>query len=346
MVFEVGVPDRVKVIQNKKEYIDFVRDSHKIKNLYKTVYNFKYLKSINKPDYSSAIVNKMFFDADSENSLNVVKKFVDYLDKENYSYYLKQSSYDKFSKLQIYVLTNVSELNNKKNALYNGMVSLADSVGLTYGEAHSSDLDKSTFGDLAQLCPIGGTYKPKRNCYCSYISKSDLYDDDKLKQAAKHGNGKKIIYGKRRFDLKPFDYVDNFVCVDNSTIIENDDFDIKFDDKFVDSLPPFIKKVLSNYKGYCDNYINRWRVALYMRDIGYSKSLAEQILKKYYSKYINYSSLEGRGTQWDRFCKCKALHYVFNSSYREFPSVGTLLNEGYEITQEDEKAINNLYERF
>lgn len=339
MYFEVANPKRV-LIQSKEQYIDFVKRYNGVTNLYRTVYNFKYLKTKYSPDYNSAIVNQMFFDCDSERSLDVIKKFHNYLLERHIKHYMKQSSYMKF---HIYVVCKKVDLTYKKNALLNAMIHLAKDCGLSYGDSRTSDLDKATFGDLARICPIAGTFKPNRKTYCSYISEADLYNDNLLKERADKGNGKLIYYGKIGFDLKKFDLIDKNNIQASGEIIEKDDFNVKFDNKFIDCLPPLIKKILTNHNKYCDNYKNRWICALYMRDIGYPESLTEEILRTYFSKQLNWTSMNGTGTQWDRFVKCKALWYCYHGEFIAFPNIDTLLSEGLEITKEDETLINKLY---
>ncbi len=343
--FEVGNPKRI-LIKSKEDYLNFIKLNNGVTNLYKSVYNFKYLKSKFTPDYESAIINQMFFDCDSENSLEVCKKFIKYLDNHNLQYYLKQSSFDKFPKLQIYVLVEEDYIEHKKACLMNGMIYLAKEVGLTYGESSSCDLDKATFGDLARICPIAGTYKPKRNSFCSYISKEDLYYINKLKEKAKTGIGKRVIYNWEKFNLKKFDRLDlnQQLHLDNE-VLKYDDFKVEFNDKFVDCLPPIIKKILVNYNNYCDNYRNRWRVAIYMRDFGYPESLAKDIIEKYFSKIPNYSTCNGTCSQWDRFVKCKSLWYVYKGEFREFPTIQNLLDEGLEVTEKDKELIEKLYKK-
>ena len=339
LYLEVANPKR-KIIKSKEEYINFIKENNGITNLYKTLYKFKYLKNNYQVDYESAIIDKMFFDCDSENSLEVVKKFHNYLIKKDIKHYLVQSSYLKF---HIYVICKVTNLQNKKNALYNGMVYLAKGVGLSYGESKTSDLDKATFGDLARIHPIPRTYKPKRKAFTSYISRDYLFNDKMLKEASKKGNGAKIIYGTKEFDLTPFDNFEIYESNTLSMVIDNDDFKFELDDKVVSKLPPFIQKILTNYKEYCNDYKNRWRVGLYLRDMGFSESMTKEILKKYYSKVINYSSCNGNCSQWDRFVKCKALYYIFHGEFREFPTIQTLLEEGWEITKKDEEMFERLY---
>lgn len=339
LIFEVGNPKR-KIITDKEEYLNFITNNNGINNLYETVYKFKYLKTKFQVDYDSAIVDKMFFDCDGKNAWEVAKQFHEYLVKENIKHYMKQSSYMKF---HIYPCCKGNP-SNKKEALYTAMCELALNAGLNYGRPSTEfDLDMATFGDLARICPIPGTYKPNRKSYCNYITKEDLYDEEKLKEKAKSPGGRKIYYGEEKIDLNQYDDLTKYK--NYSTIsFECENFKEEFDEVQVNVLPPFIKKILSNYNNYCDDYKNRWRCAIFMRDFGYSEEMTYEICKIYFSKHLNWSTLNGKGTQWDRFEKCKSVHYVYhNQNKYKFPSLYTLKKEGWELEEEDEKIINQLY---
>ncbi|MFW6025474.1 MAG: hypothetical protein ACOCRX_03960 [Candidatus Woesearchaeota archaeon] len=333
---EIAIPQRY-LITNKEEYINFIRKYNGVTNLYESLYRFKYLKNNFKPDYESAIIDRMFFDFDSENALSNTIKFHNYLKKYNIKHYIKQSSYMKF---HIYVLCK-GQLQNKKHALTNAMYELIKDVGFSVGKGAKYDVDVSTFGDLSRICPIAGTYKPKKKSYCNYITPKELFDRDKLLEKSKKPFGYKHCIGSRLINLENYDY-------EPPTFLQNIDFEIeefnvKFNDKYVNILPPFIKKILANYKEY-GNWENRWRFAVLCRDFGYPKNLTDKIAKRYFSRVTNMGSLNGRGTNYDHFIKFNVLKNVYEKQEKyKFPNVNKLIEEGYEIETEDIEFFRDLY---
>ena len=333
---EIAIPQRY-LITEKSQYINFIKKYNGIVNLYETLYNFKYLKNDYKVDYSSAIVDRMFFDFDSENAHKNAIKFHEYLKENNIKHYIKQSSYMKF---HIYVLCK-GRLKNKKQALNNAMYHLANQVGLSVGKGDKYDLDSSTFGDLSRICPIAGTYKPKKKSFCNYITPDELYDKEKLLEKSKKPNGHKKCCCEKLFDLSEFDCE---TSLNNCEIDFNiEDFNTQFSEKHIQVLPPFIKKILNNHNEY-GNWENRWRFAVLCRDFGYPPHLVNEIAKQYFSQVINRGSLNSKGTNYDHFVKCNIIDNVYNSEEKyRFPSINKLIEEGYEIEEEDKRFLKELY---
>lgn len=343
---EVGIGSkqfRRITVNSNKEFKDTIKKYHGTVNLYETVFTYKYKSDDGRPVYNTAIIDKLFFDLDSDNSLENIKKFHLSLLKQDIKHCLVQSSY-----LRFYVLpeTEIDELDNKKAALLGIMKDLADKAGLTYGDAHSSDLDITSFGDVSRLMAVVGTWKTKRNNWVSYLKSEDLGDIKVLEHRTKFPLREPVNYGNKFLSLKPFDCEPEIDYSKRLMALPESDFEFEFNDKAVEILPPFLKKILTNYKGYGDNYSNRWRVVIYMRDKAYPRNAAEKICQEYFSKIVNHTTLKGEGSQWDRMVDCDTIGYVYNNRDRyQFPWISTLLNEGYEITKEDNELMEKLYGR-
>jgi len=332
VVLELANPKR-KLIQNKKEYVDWVKKNNGIMNLYQTVYKFKYARNQYQAEYDTAIIDKMFFDMDSKNAIKICCKFHEYLVKHNIKHYMLQSSYLKF---HIYVMCKVQELDNKKAALKNGMVGLANQIGLTFGREKSYDLDVATFGDISRICPIPNTYKPKRKGYCTYITENDLKSLDRLKQKTIIGKSRITYYGETLFDLKPFDIEPSYKELSKKVI---DPIKLEVGEGIINLFPPFIKKVLLNYETYAA-WDNRWKFCILCRDMGISRETTDEIAQQYFSQQNRTDYL---GNNYNHFKKTNVINLVFNSNRYKFPSADNIIDKGYELEQEDIEFINNLY---
>lgn len=336
MILELANPKR-KLIQSKQEYINFINSNHGIFNLYKSIYNFKYLSNQYKPDYTSAIVDKMFFDFDNEEkSLSNVIKFHNYLVQHNIQHYMVQSSYLRF---HVYVMC-YGKILNKKIALMNAMVYLAQENNFSYGYSKNDDLDKSTFGDLARITAIPSTYKPKRKCWTSYISETDLYDLNALKLKSETGNGEKYVYGTIKFNLEDYDGTDSNPSI--SIKFQISEFNVEFKESHTKLLPPFLQKVIMNYKEY-GNWENRYRFTVYCRDFGYPIEVTRKIAQQYFSKV---KRTDHFSTNYDHYKSQRILEKVYNHEDKlekyKFPD-WSILAKDYEIESQDILAINNLY---
>jgi hypothetical protein len=341
LIKEIGTPDRI-LVTSIDDYLKLFKTLNGKTNLFETVYKFKYLKTEYQPDYESAIIDKIFFDADSSNSWNAVKKFHEYLMSINIKHTIKQSSLMRF---HIMVASDDTDVDNKKRALKNAMIGLSNDANLTFGKSDECDFDYATFGDLSRLCRIPGTFNVKRKSWCNYVTEEELYSEDKLKEVSQSMRTKQVWFGKNKIKLKDYDFETEYT---RNEVANYGDFDMviegtEFIKNVINTFPPFIQKILNDYNDY-GTYKNRWRFAIYCRDIGMPKSTVDEIANIYFSKIINTGSLKGRGTNYDHFKKFKVLKLVFESDKAyTFPHVIQLLNEGYEITEEDEKDFEGIY---
>ena len=327
-LFEVGNPKRV-LVYDKKGYKDYIKKNNGVANLYETVYHFKYLKDKYKPDYASAVIDKIFFDFDSENSLINIRKFHNYLLSKNIKHYMVQSSYLKF---HCFVFCKKEELNNKKCALFNSQVFLAKENSFSFGNEKWNDLDKSCFGDIARLKAIPLTFKPKRNGWVSYINSNDLNDIDILKGLTQEPRKVKTFYGSDLFSLKEFDNEKLNDYSDCDKIIDLNDYESNFNNEFEKLFPPLIKKILIGKNGY-GYWRNRWAFTIFCRDMAFPKNVTDRIAKKYFSKQLRTDKMKNN---YEHFIRCKIIDYVYgNANKYIFPSLIEFKNNGFEVTDDD-----------
>jgi len=354
VILELAIPKRT-VIHNKEQFNKFLKKYHGRTNIYKSVYKFKYPATVYAAEYETAILNTMFFDCDSKDSINVINKFHNYLVEKNLRHHIIQSSFKRF---HLFVAVKPNNIyTNKKVALFNAMVHLAKEAEISYGygDVENIDLDASSFGDLARLCALVKTYKPKKKSWVNYVKIDDVNDEERLKKiSSRLYKTKPTYYGTKLFDITKFDDgqpTENMVRPNRDWSECNLEVTNEEATKLAQAFPPIIKKILSNYKpegsikGYCDDHNMRWLVAIVCRDaFEFDPKVTEQICKHYFSQHKNYSTCNGSCTQWDRFEVCHGVDSVYTGHHAHRTiSLHTLEKRGYEVTKEDREFWSEIY---
>jgi len=261
MIYEVGLPR--KTINSKKEEADFINKYNGMKAIYRTVYNFELMNDY-KPDYNSAIVNKLFFDFDDNDCWNEANRLHQFLIKENIKHYIIMSG----KGYHIFILTKDYKPQNLKSCIYNSQHYFIDKLNLK--------CDSQVVGDNARLHRIPNTYNVKAKRFCIPITKEQFKSGDIIiKQAAQYQNFiKNISIGTELFDVSRYDYKsDKF---SDKIIVDNSNFENNLNADYATKSPNFIKQLLlKRDAGWNDRYL----LILFFRDSGYTREEVFQILK-------------------------------------------------------------------
>ena len=260
MIFELGPPRRT--FTDKLEAVKFINKYNGMKKaVYKTVYKFEEMNGI-KPNYNSAIIDRLFFDFDKENAYEEAKRFHLYLLGENIKHTLTMSGRG----YHIFVKTIQYKPQYSKSVIYNAQHHFIDKL-----ELHC---DHQVVGDNARLCRVPNTYHTKAKRFCIPLTKEQFYMGDKeIKVFANKQNFvKEKEIGENLFGIRQFDF-------------ENEnEFKIEFEDCYVCEdcdlkiLPDLIKNLL--LKGDL-KWRERYIVILYFKDLGYTMEEVKNILRKY-----------------------------------------------------------------
>jgi hypothetical protein len=297
---EVGPPR--KVVNNLKEYLDFLNlYNGKKKAVYHSIYKFDKF-NCDKPDYSSAIVDTLFFDFDDKscNAYEECKKLHTLLLEQDLKHFIVMSGRG----YHLYLFTKVQELGNIKEAIKGGQLYFINKLGL--------NVDKQVIGNPAQLARVPNTYNVKGGRFCILLEKGQFdMGDSVIKENAKKQNFiKDGNIGTKLFDLTPFDKKD-----ETNDVIDYEEVNASSDIP-INDFPPCILKLLR--KGNC-GWKDRYIIIIYLRERGYSQQETLQLLKDFLDE--------------NKFIHCireeRQLQYLYTRRDLMFPTCKELIRDGY-----------------
>lgn len=308
---EMGFPMRNGIVYDLREFIEKINKYNGISTVFTSLFSFDYIKSNGKPDYDSAKIQHIFFDLDNGNSLESLRKIHKYLMTKN----LRHVIFFSGGGFHAYVATKYPQiLKNKKSAIFNAVVDIADQLKLKIGINEDSDIDAHAIGNLAQLVRVPNTFNLKRKRFCIPISELDLtLTFEEIRDLAKKQRLAVEIYGDNYLNLEEYD----------REPVERIDFpvgefsgEIGIDKIDVEKFPPCIKFLLT--KGLI-KHRERYLIIVYCKEMGIPIKDTIMILRKYLSpKTFNHCIREERQPIW-----------VYRRNDLFFPSCQRLQEEGY-----------------
>ena len=269
---EVGPPR--KVVYNIQEWLNFCNKYNGMKKaVYTSIYKFNIIDQVGtkpvKPEYNSAIIDKIFFDFDDKscNAWKECNSLHQELLKDNIKHIIIMSGRG----YHLYYFSSPLSSENPKSLIYNSQYHFINKLKLT--------VDAQVIGNPAQLARVPNTFNIKGNRFCIPLTQEQFEKEDKYcKQlASKQNFVKKISIGEKLFDLKPFDYKTN--------IVEDINFELEFENSvnqnYMNNCDIKIKKLLSKKElGWRERYL----VILYFREKGFTMQEVYNILKEHLSK--------------------------------------------------------------
>ena len=290
-----------------KEMLRFINlYNGKKKAVYTSIYMFENINENWKPDYDSAVIDKIFFDFDDKscNAYEEAQKLHLHLWGNNLKHTIVMSGRG----YHVYVYTKPYKVINKKSCIYNAQHHFIDVLKLT--------CDPQVVGNPAQMARIPNTYNIKGGRFCIPLTNEQFKQgDDFIKYIAKEQNFTKDIFlgGNELLDIKEFDVVTEKFA-DHSIFEGSNDIDLNAD--YVKHAPFCIQQILKNPN---PGWKERYMLILYYRDMGYSRDEVMNILK------------ENLGER--KFVHCvyeeRQLQYLFSRHDLTFPCCDKIIQDGF-----------------
>jgi len=280
MIFEIGLPR--KTFTSKEDALNFINlYNGKKKALFQSVYNFTEMRGT-KPNYETAIVDKLFFDFDAKSDCwKECNKLHQYLLQENIKHIIIWSGRG----YHLLILTSPLQPKNCKSTIYNSQISLINKLSLI--------CDRQVIGDHSRLRRIPNSYHLKAKRFCIFLTKQDFDKGyEHCKELARKQNSNKEYIGENLFDISEFDY--------KTEKIEKFEFETEFEDSanqdYMNNCPPFIKQLLMKKDcGWQDRYL----IILFFKEKGYTIKEVMSILKENLTKRkFKHCILEERQLQY------------------------------------------------
>lgn len=255
-ITEYGLPRRVLNLDEAKK---FVNSNNGVKAIYKTLYKFEEMDG-KKPNYNSAIIDKLFFDFDEADCWDEANRLHQYCISKNIQHRIVMSGRG----YHLFIICNPYKPENSKGTIYNAQHYFIDMMNL--------NCDSSVVGDNARICRIPNTYNLKAKLFCVPLTKEDFSKGDKYCKALgkKQNKIRNTEIAKTFFDIKQFDKP---VEKDEFEQIDIKDCDINID---INKHPDCIKQILVTKD--C-NWKQRYLLILYFKESGYTRKEVYDILK-------------------------------------------------------------------
>ena len=226
-------------------------------------------------------------------------------------------------------------LKNAQRGLINDIVNkhLSKEDKITYGYQKTCDVDSHVIGDIGRIARIPNTWHPKRKRYAIPIIESDFGKTFKeILILSKQQRSEYEVFGNKLINLH--DYDRNFIQVQsNVKHIDNNNHNIKDLEGLITLLPRFIQTLLMTKDDGCRA---RYYTIVSMKVRGFPKSASEDLCEKHWSPNKFKHALYGHG--YNEFDYIYGRHDIF------FPNWQTLIDEGWNITEED-KSYKLMYNR-
>ena len=269
-------------IFNEQELYEVVNAYNKKKTIYYSIYSCDEKKD-NKCNCNQEItdwhfcntnIDKIVFDIDNLNSLNIVKKFHSYLLKHNLKHLILFSGAKGF---HVYIFTQtLHKLKNPKNTLLNAHNYFINQLNLKVNSNGNSDIDSHILGDVSRLMRFPNTLHLDSKLYCIPLTTEDLIlGKSHIMNKAQKQNFIFTFYGKELLEISNFD--NNIIKQINMTRTEK--IVVSIDkQKILDTLPPCLQNILVQPYVYWDD---RFHPLKYFLDSGYTDNEINLIMQNF-----------------------------------------------------------------
>jgi len=301
---EVGPPR--KIVNNLKEWLDFVNmHNGKKKAIYTSIYMFEniFTNSPKRPDYESAVVDKLFFDFDDKicNAWEECNK----LHQECLNLNLKHMIIMSGRGYHLYIFCKEEKLDNKKEAIRGGQLFFVNKLNLT--------TDMQIIGNVAQMARVPNTYHLKARRFCIPLTQTQFEKGDRyVKNLALKQNFVCGYIGDRLFELRKFDKENDSEEIRLSV-------DIPLDLNTKDLTKDFPNCILDLIKKRKLGWKERYIVILFMKESGYTIQECYDVLKKYLTPQKLHHCIAEE----------KQLQYLYKRDDLVFPTCEDLQRKGY-----------------
>ena len=282
--FPIQVTSNRNLINTQEELLNFINQYNTKLTLYYSIYHCQLKTNLNtccnieqnNYHFCNTKIDKICFDIDNLNSLEIIKKFHVYCLKNNLKHLILFSGQKGF---HIYIFTkNFSNLKNPNQSLLNSHNFFIKELNLKVNGNGNSDVDSHILGDVSRLMRYPNTLHISSNLYCIPITTEDLIlGKNHIMNKAQKQNFNFTYYGNELFDVSKFD---NNVHIYHPQMVNFEDKEkvvISIDkQKFLNELPPCLQNILVMPYVY---WKQRFFVLKYLQHSSFSDKEIDLIIK-------------------------------------------------------------------
>ncbi|NCC41826.1 MAG: hypothetical protein EOM21_20915 [Gammaproteobacteria bacterium] len=266
-------------IMTKKDYLKHINSNLSACNLFATVYNYTEFgeKYPYRPNYDTAIIDRLWFDFDLETILedktvivndcySYMKNLHEWALKHDYRHICRYtgSGFD----VTIFTLKDCF-IKNKKDCIKNAVIGICDELGIKS--------DAKTLGDIARVCRVTNSYnfKSKAKRFCIPLTQELIDSGHKeIRKTAKKQKFYTKVFGTKLLDIRQYDYTNHS---QEDELFSNVDIGECEIEGLSDSVPICIKYLLSKK---IPNYTERRPIIVGLRELAFSEKEIVQVLKQ------------------------------------------------------------------
>ena len=239
--------------------------------------------------YCAAKIRLLWLDSDNDKSFEVLKKLCSWADEnglmhlpvfsgEHYHFYLFLKGFE---------CLPIDEI-RKRQILAAAQEHVAKCCGLSIGEPHSADIDRSIIGNIKQTVRVLNTVNIASGLFCIPLTHEDIQlGEQHIKHKAQHQQLDFVLYGNQLFDISVFKESRNHANIRPYSDIS------KFDrinqeskasiqaDKVLSELASVCESIPSLLLGKYVAYHARYHVIIALKELDFSIDEANAILEKH-----------------------------------------------------------------
>src|SRR3990167_2326319 len=272
---EMGTPRR-SVVNDPKEFLDFVRVNNGRTNVYTSLYSFRETNG-RICDYKTAKIDKVVHDFDALSQLDEAQKSREWVRGEGGWSLLVLSG----GGWHVYIKVTCKRYDRPSDALYNFQEEMRTKLNLGF--------DKSLRGDVGRLIRVIGTMNMKTKTFCVPITQ-DMADTLTIEQITTQAKDPKVArdlcvvrdwkrYGELpSIDLSPWDHE----RIHEGPKIPHVDFEVNgiLVVPTLDDIPPTLRRLCVADMGHMD----RAKVISHVYGAGYTREECAAFLERFLSK--------------------------------------------------------------
>ena len=279
-----------KVVHSKEELVDFIKTYGRNTSLFMSVYSYAMTYqngTREKADYTTARVNKIFWDIDGEHKEENLQKLHEYYVKNDILHTVIFSGQG----YHLYALVKEG-LQSPKQAIKTYMIELMNKLKLKL------DTKKhiAFFGDLSRVARIPSTYHVRAKRWCTPLTEDEILKPfDELAEKFRERHVRRIEWvGSKVLDLTNYDQPSNGFFANSVPSVEVDEVgSVEIDE---DKLPRFIKEIISKKRKKWDRqmgYVERrvlicfCREVLGLTEVGCAKKMREWLTESEYKHMLS-----------------------------------------------------------
>ena len=285
--YPIQVTANRNLIQSEEELLNFINQYNTKLTLYYSIYqcqlktNSNTCCNIEQNNYHfcNTKIDKICFDIDNLNSLEIIKKFHFYCLKNNLKHLILFSGQKGF---HIYIFTkNYDNIKNPKQSLLNSHNFLIKELNLKVNGNGNSDADSHILGDVSRLMRYPNTLHMESKLFCIPLITEDLIlGKNHIMQKARKQNFLFTYYGTELLDMKQFDNGKTDCIVSKKNFIEKEKIEITIDkQKILETLPECLQDILIQPYVY---WSDRFLVVRFLQHyLGYVSGEVDLVMKSF-----------------------------------------------------------------